>query len=52
MYTRESHLHIIAGIKKNTMIVREYFGKLTRLVIRQNFGDVGNLVVVVGNSLI
>jgi hypothetical protein len=34
------------------MIVGENFGNLARLIIRENFGDLGNLVAVVGNSLI
>jgi hypothetical protein len=34
------------------MIVRENSGNLARLIIRENFGDLGNLVAVVGNSLI
>jgi hypothetical protein len=41
-----------AGIKKNAMIVIEIFGNLTRLIIRENFGDLGNLVAGIGNSLI
>jgi hypothetical protein len=36
----EAHPPVAAGIKKNEMIVRE------------NFGDLGNLVAAVGNSLI
>jgi hypothetical protein len=36
----ESHPRVVVGIKKNAMIVRE------------NFGDFGNLVTTVGNSLI
>jgi hypothetical protein len=44
----ESHPRVAAGIKKNAMIVRENFGNLAR----QNFGDLGNLVAAVGNSLI
>jgi hypothetical protein len=52
MYTRESRPRIAAGIKKNTMIVREYFSKLTGLIIIENFGDLGDLVAVVANSLI
>jgi hypothetical protein len=32
------------------MIVRENSGNLARLFIRENFGDLGNLVAVVGNS--
>jgi hypothetical protein len=51
--TVESHLRVAAGIKKkNAMIVRENFGNLARLVIRQNFSDLGNLGAAVGNSLI
>jgi hypothetical protein len=35
------------------MIVRENFGNLTRrLIIREDFGGLGNLVAAVGNSLI
>jgi hypothetical protein len=34
------------------MIVRENSGNLTRLIIRENFGDLGNLTAFVGNSLI
>jgi hypothetical protein len=34
------------------MIVRENFGNLTRLIIREIFDDLGNLVTAVGNSLI
>jgi hypothetical protein len=34
------------------MIVRENFDILTHLIIRENFGDLGNLVAAVGNSLI
>jgi hypothetical protein len=34
------------------MIVRENFGNLTRLIIRENFRDLGNLATTVGNSLI
>jgi hypothetical protein len=48
----ESHPRVAAGIKKNVMIVRENFSNLARLIIRKNFGDLGNLVTVVGNSLI
>jgi hypothetical protein len=40
------------GIKENAMIVRENSGNLARLIIRENFNDLGNLVAVVGNSLI
>jgi hypothetical protein len=48
----ESHPRVDARIKKNAMIVRENFGNLACLIIRENFGDLGNLVAVVGNSLI
>jgi hypothetical protein len=34
------------------MIVKENFGNLTRLIIRENFSDLGNLVAAIGNSLI
>jgi hypothetical protein len=34
------------------MIVRENSGNLARLIIRENFGDLGNLAAAVGNSLI
>jgi hypothetical protein len=34
------------------MTVRENFDNLARLIIRENFGDLGNLVAAVGNSLI
>jgi hypothetical protein len=34
------------------MIVRENFSNLTRLIIKENFGDLGNLVAAVGNFLI
>jgi hypothetical protein len=34
------------------MIVREKFSNLARLIIRKNFGNLGNLVAAVGNSLI
>jgi hypothetical protein len=47
-----SHPRVAAGIKENAMIVRENSGNLARLIIRENFGDLGNLVAVVGNSLI
>jgi hypothetical protein len=47
----ESHPRVAAGIKKNAMTV-ENFGNLARLIIRENFGDLGNLVASVGNSLI
>jgi hypothetical protein len=36
----ESHPRVVAGIKKNAMIITE------------NFGDLGNLVTTIGNSLI
>jgi hypothetical protein len=45
----ESHPRVAAEIKKNAIIVREIFGKLARLIIRENFGD---LIAVVGNSLV
>jgi hypothetical protein len=48
----EFHPRVAAEIKKNVMIVRENSGNLTRLIIRENFGDFGNLIAVVGNSLI
>jgi hypothetical protein len=48
----ESHLRVAAGIKTNTMIERENFGNLARLIIRENFDDLGNLIAVVSNSLI
>jgi hypothetical protein len=48
----ESHPRVAAGIKENAMIVRENSGNLTRIIIRENFGDLGNLIAVVGNSLI
>jgi hypothetical protein len=50
--TRESHPRVAAGIKKNEMIVRENFDNHARLIITENFGDLSNLVAVVGNSLI
>jgi hypothetical protein len=31
----ESHPHIAAGIEKNAMIVRQNFGNLARLIIRE-----------------
>jgi hypothetical protein len=34
------------------MIVRENFDNLTCLIIRENFGDLGNFIAAVGNSLI
>jgi hypothetical protein len=34
------------------MIVSENSGNLAHLIIRENFGDLGNLIAVVGNSLI
>jgi hypothetical protein len=34
------------------MIERENSGNLARLIIIESFDDLGNLVVVVGNSLI
>jgi hypothetical protein len=43
---------VAAGIKKNAIIARENFGNLTRLIIRENSGDLGNLVAAVDNSLI
>jgi hypothetical protein len=48
----ESHPHVAARIKKNAMIVRENSGNLARLIIRENFSDLGNLVATVGNSLV
>jgi hypothetical protein len=32
----ESHSRVAAGIKKNAMIVRENFGNIARLIIREN----------------
>jgi hypothetical protein len=40
------------GIKENAMIVKENSGNLACLIIRENFGDLGNLVAAIGNSLI
>jgi hypothetical protein len=34
------------------MIVRENSGNLARLIIRENFSDLGNLVATVDNSLV
>jgi hypothetical protein len=48
----KSHPRVVVGIKENAIIVRENSVNLARLIIRENFGDLGNLVVVVGNSLI
>jgi hypothetical protein len=46
----ESHPRVAAVIKKNSMIVRENFDNLVRLIIRENFSDLGNLVAAVGSS--
>jgi hypothetical protein len=34
------------------MIVRANFGNLARLIIKENFDDLDNLVAAIGNSLI
>jgi hypothetical protein len=39
-------------MQKNAVILSENFGNLTRLIIRENFDDLGNLVTAVVNSLI
>jgi hypothetical protein len=48
----QSHPRVAVGIKENAMIVKENSGNLACLIIRENFGDLGNLVAAIGNSLI
>jgi hypothetical protein len=38
----ESHLRVVAGIKKNAMIIRKNFGNLVHLIIREKSYTIQN----------